>query len=142
MKSESYKINRIGLNNLPKLMVPIKLTNPDNGKEFCTEALIDTGAEKSIFPSMTVRMTGRDFQKTKSNLVINNGLGGKKECYEHDFIVQIMSKGFKEVIWASGAILIDCCEDLKSTPLLGVKNILENLRIEINYPTGELSIHA
>ena len=73
-----------------------------------TDAIIDTGASRSILSSLHVRMTDQEFIESKANLIINSGLGGSLKCYTHSFVVQVLSQDMKRVFWESECISLDC----------------------------------
>ncbi|MEM6816961.1 MAG: hypothetical protein AAF600_21650 [Bacteroidota bacterium] len=114
--------------------VPIKVINPVNGRFALYRCLIDSGADKCMFPDAVVKqmMSVACGPKTKSK-----GIGGIPiESVPHQFMIELMSQDYKEIAWKSEIMKIDCVLHSQIPPLLGSSDFLYNFDIALNYKNG------
>jgi len=123
-----------------KPYLPIIARNPMTGQEASTLALIDTGADVTVFPSWLTDLTGHDLMHYQVKTSITSGLGKSKiPVYRHSFVISILKPDFSGVFCKFRKRLIDCVEDFQDEipPLLGQDDILAKFKITIDYPNSK-----
>lgn len=113
----------------------IRILNPTNrGKYFDTRAIVDTGAENSLFGSEMPPKIGLDVIQDSKGKIRNEGIGGVDLSYLHEVIIQVMTPGFRKVFWQSKILKISSSDKHKrKRGLLGVKDILYHFEIHIDF---------
>ena len=140
MTSVIYKIKYLK-NGALRPFVPILLINPDTGKRFRTEALVDTGADACSFPKYLAELTGHNLKGANVISSVSSGIGCVEiETFKHSFLIGLLDPTGNKVIKWYGRELIDCFDHDNAPPLLGVKNFLKDLIVELNYPKKEIKI--
>lgn len=118
--------------------VPVRITNGENGLSAETWALIDTGADATLFPSKLASDLGH---KLKGLGVRTSVTGGIEQtpitAYAHTFRVELLSADRTRVLWSLRDREIDCVET-DPPILLGVEDFLCHFRLTIDYPREEI----
>jgi hypothetical protein len=120
--------------------LPIRIINPDTKREAITYALVDTGADSSLFPGKLARQVGHAL---KGRGVKSSIAGGIEQTavvtYRHTFRIEILSPDLRRVVWRSRPIEVDCTE-ANPPVLLGVEGFLEHFKLTIDYPKEKLRL--
>lgn len=121
--------------------IPIKITNPDTGLSHTTYALLDTGADDILFPKGIAEETGHNLKGSGVISTNTTGVSGHPiSTWKHSYIISILSKDLKHVLWTSEKILVDCCGHDSIPPLLGFHGFLSNFIIEFDYVSKTIVI--
>jgi len=105
--------------------------NPHLNTSFIANCLLDSGADKCIFPHFIVKKILSVKSGAKSQ---SKGIAGLLiDTYPHDLILELLSQDYKNVIWKSETLKIDCVYRDDIPPLLGSSNFLKNFNIAFNY---------
>ena len=114
--------------------IPIRLRNPLDDLSLDVYALIDTGADASVFPASLATELGHDLKGDGVESHFTYGVGaGKVATYRHTFEVGLISSRSDRIVWTSGRRSIDCVES-GIPPILGVADFLLHFRVTIDYP--------
>ncbi len=121
--------------------VPIRLTNPVNGKKsIITYALLDTGADGCLFSGDIAEKVGHSLQGRGVKSKVNIGIGQfKLAVYKHSFRIELLCPEQKDVVWTSEPLLIDC-SDAEPMVILGMDEFLKNFKITFDYPNEEVTL--
>lgn len=85
-------------------------------------------------PAFIAQLTGHNLKHPDVEKHEMRGISGVPViCYRHTFIIRIASVGFKQKVWESKPILIDCADHSNVIPLFGYKDVLKNLSMSFNY---------
>jgi predicted aspartyl protease len=131
----------------PRASLPIILENPENGLRFQTWALIDTGADHIVVPSVIAELLGHNIHHKKVKKSVCQGAGGRAQTFYHSFrmfVLQIDNKGI--IAPNKAAIKIPKREFavIQNLPimLLGVRDFLEKYVLTIDYPQKTFSVKS
>lgn len=141
MTSVTYSLETHN-NGAMRPFVPIVLVNPNTGQQLKTKALVDTGADACSFPEFIATATGHNLKGVNVTSSVSSGIGGTEiKTWKHSFIIGILDPSNTKVLKWSKLELIDCFEHNNAPPLLGVKNFLKDLKVVIDYPKKEITLH-
>lgn len=122
-------------------MIPIKIINPVNNEEIKAWGLLDTGADKCLFPKGICDVLKIDIKTGRQDGA--TGIeGNSMSTWVHPFKVQLLDPKTGEAIWKSKEIQIGCCEHDNAPILLGWENCMQCLSIRFNYPTKRIVIEV
>lgn len=119
--------------------IPVRITNPDNGKHVDCYALIDTGADGNLFTRKLAEDLLHDFQGDGVLSSVNSGIGGSSDVYKHTFSVGLYGQDLKNIVWESKPALTDCI-DADIPLLLGVAGFLEFFELNVDYPNKTITL--
>jgi predicted aspartyl protease len=100
-------------------IIPVTLIDSES-KKFDTTALIDSGANISIFNYDVAKQLGVEIEKGEE--VFLGGVGGRIKGYIHEIIIEVSGKSFKIPVVLSREYLV-------SFNLLGRKGFFEEFKI-------------
>ncbi|MDO8303487.1 MAG: aspartyl protease family protein [Sedimentisphaerales bacterium] len=121
--------------------LPIRITNPDSGKDIITWGLIDTGADECAIPAKFASVLGHDLDGGTEKQIRTSG--GLKVAYAHTSRIEIFEVKNQEisdtVAYTINNTPIDFMPDLRFC-LLGARSFLSNFILTIDYPRQVFSI--
>ena len=135
----------VDLEGSPKPAIPVILTNPDNGFEYSTWALIDTGADATAIPEYIAKQVYHNVRHQSVKKDVHWGIGGTANVYYHTFRINVLKSDKKgNVDSQQTAIRINkrlfaVIPDLHIM-VLGEDDFLKNYILTINYPRKIFSI--
>ena len=130
-------------NGVIRPLVNIRIINPSTNQYFLARCLLDTGADKCLFPADFALKTGHDLKNDGCENMVAKGLKGVEvTTWLHTFKLELFSEDFKTRIWRSGDFQIGCLEHNKTPPLLGCIGFLEFMNIRFNYTTKKIVIQV
>ena len=120
--------------------LPLKISNPDTGKNLKIAGVVDTGADACLFPAHIAEITGHNLKGDGVKSTITMGIEQNEvPVYKHTFLIELLSPpDYQKVIWSSGEILIDCTE-ANPPVLLGTTDFLRHFKVSIDYPKEQLT---
>lgn len=130
MSARGYPFWAARPGDLPRPYLPIRIINPDSGKELRVYALVDTGADECAFPASFAPVLGHNLQAGQSRRISTGN--GITVAYSHT--TQIVIEDF-----STQDVLVDFMPNL-NTPLLGVKSFLSNFILTVDYPNKTFSL--
>lgn len=114
--------------------MPIRLINPDTNRHIEVKALLDTGADSCMLPKFIAEATGHDLKNRNAKCTNTKGISGiGLECWEHTFVIELISPDGNNTIWRSQPNLMSCVEHDNAPALLGTEQFLKNFKIRFNY---------
>lgn len=118
-----------------------RITNPVTHKFVVSKCLLDSGADRCLFPAGFANMTGHDLKNHGCSVIGSSGINGNEiSSWLHCFKVELLSEDYKQVIWRSKEIDIGCLDHDNTPPLFGYSGFLEFMNIRFNYPTKKIVI--
>ncbi len=130
MSAREYPFWAARPDDLPRPYLPIRIINPDSGKELRVYALVDTGADECAFPASFAPILGHNLQAGQSRRISTGN--GITVAYSHTTRIVIEDFSTQDV-------LVDFMPNL-NTPLLGVKSFLSNFILTVDYPNETFSL--
>ncbi|SFB72095.1 hypothetical protein SAMN04487907_101254 [Zunongwangia mangrovi] len=139
MSRSSYPLTIDNKNQLkPKL--PLKLTNPENGKCISVLALVDSGAEKCTFPMMIAINLGIPLNKSTESKTRTAGISGQGlETYSFKIKIDILNMQRNSIVKTMN-LEVSFIKNNSIPPLVGTADFLENFNLMINYPQKSLTL--
>lgn len=116
--------------DIPRVCLPVTVTNPRTNQSTKVFGLIDTGADECAFPAGYAQVLGHNLQLGFPKQVFTGN--GVTTAYSHTVCMNIEGFEIKD-------ILIDFMPNLH-TPLLGVRSFLSNFILTIDYPNQKFSL--
>lgn len=116
---------------MPKaICTTVRVYNPVRGNNLIINCLLDSGADKCLFPEFiaTSVLSMRSGGKSQSKGIANFPI----DTYPHLLRLELLSTDYNRVIWASKNLTIDCVPH-DVPPLLGSSDFLINFIISFNY---------
>ena len=121
--------------------IPIEIINPKNNKVVSTMALVDTGADHSVFPRFAADQTQLNLKDDAISSETMQGLAESKiEVWKHSFKIHLRSPDRKSVLWRSKEMIIACVEHDNIPPILGFSNFMCHFKITFNHATKKIII--
>jgi hypothetical protein len=74
----------------PKPALPVVLINPDNGFDYFTWAIIDTGADTTVIPEFIAKSLYHDVKHHTVKRDMHWGIGGEVVAYYHTFRINVL----------------------------------------------------
>ena len=130
MPARQYPFYAARPGDLSRPYLPIRIINPDTGKELRVYALVDTGADECAFPASFAPVLGHNLQAGQSRRISTGN--GITVAYSHTTRIVIEDFSTQDV-------LVDFMPNL-NTPLLGVKSFLSNFVLTVDYPNKTFSL--
>ena len=130
MSARQYPFYAARPGDLSRPYLPIRIINPDSGKELRVYALVDTGADECAFPASFAPVLGHNLQAGQSRRISTGN--GITVAYSHTTRIVIEDFSTQDV-------LVDFMPNL-NTPLLGVKSFLGNFVLTVDYPNKIFSL--
>ena len=128
-------------NNVIRPLVNVRIINPVTNQSIQTKCLVDTGADKCVFPENFATILGHDLKNNGCVIENSKGVGGiDVPTWLHTYKIELFTEDFKTRIWKSDSIQIGCLEHNNIFPLLGYIGFLEHMNIRLNYPTKKIVI--
>jgi hypothetical protein len=127
----------------PGPVLPILITNPQNGFEWQTYGLLDTGARSTTIPDFVAKKIGLDIRAGKRETGF--GASGDLTLYLHKCKIDIFhvdSTGFTDdtvVVHTIDSDEIAVLEGLRFV-LLGVDDFLSQFHLQVSYPARSFSV--
>ena len=119
--------------------IPVRISNPRSGISRRLYALVDTGADKCLFPADITVDLGHALKGNGVKDSLNIGIEQKEvSVYLHTFKIELLAPDKTTTVWTSPEMEIDCSE-ANPPVLLGAMDFLRNFRWTIDYP-NELMI--
>jgi len=133
-----YPFVQMGINDMPRPKLPVRIINPHTGQLILTWALIDTGADMCAVPADLAQALGHTLDAVGSNTISTGA--GKGSMYHHTFQIEILKtdlsvvNGFDPnlVVHTIQSSPIACAVGLQ-TVLLGVSGFLQDYILTVNY---------
>jgi hypothetical protein len=124
-------------------ILPINIINPHSGKEFKWHALVDTGADSSLFNRDICDILEHNIRHEDVSTTTNKGISNNilVTTFCHTFIIELYHPNNNEVIWRSKEVLIDCLDEEDSLVLLGANDFLSNFKITFDYRKQKTTVH-
>ncbi|MCD4830407.1 MAG: hypothetical protein K8R02_01205 [Anaerohalosphaeraceae bacterium] len=144
MPISNYPFRKDQISRTPSPLVPVILTNPENGFEFPTWGLIDTGADRTIVPGYIAKEVYHNLKGAEVECDFGSGVGGDVRFYMHTFTMQLLSYDKSNSVTTNPVIEIKkhqfaVCENI-NTLILGVDDFLKDYKLIIDYPKQVFSI--
>lgn len=130
---------------IPSPVLPIRIINPDNGKDYKTWGLIDTGAVQTAIPGHIAETIGHNINAVKS--IPGYGADGALKIYQHSFTIEIFKMDANGIVDADSIIhtisrrRMGVIKDLPLV-LLGVREFLKKFVLTVDYPQGRFSVKS
>ena len=124
-----FSITRPG--DIARPYLPVTIINPDANRQLRVFALIDTGADECAFPASFAPLLGHNLQAGQQRKISTGN--GITIAYSH--ISRLEIEGF-----TTQDVLIDFMPNL-NIPLLGVKSLLSNFILTVDYPNKVFSLN-
>ncbi len=128
---------------VPSPILPIRVTNPDNGFDFDTFGLVDTGADHTSIPEFIAKSLGHNITAVKPSMGI--GAGGTFDVYPHTFQIDVFRTDDKgmvdtdDVVYTIKRRKIGVINGLPFV-LLGVGDFLRRFFLAVDYPSRQFSV--
>ena len=120
-------------NGVLRPWVPVRFATLD--KSIVTNifwSLVDTGADKSLFPQIVPEICKYDLKSGKTENM--QGIeGGAMLTWSHPFIIQLMSNNHADVVWESQPFEIACVEHSNNPPILGFREFISNFKLTVDF---------
>jgi len=130
MPVRNYPFAVIRPGDIARPYLPVTIVNPDTEKKIKVYALIDTGADECAFPGSFAPILGHNLQAGQLKRI--STANGITPAYSHT--TRIIIEGF-----STQDVLVDFMLNLK-IPLLGVKSLLSNFILTVDYPKKLFSL--
>ena len=126
-------------NGVIRPLVNVKITNPATNKSLNVKCLLDTGADKCLFPADFASMTDHDLLNEQCLFENSSGINGTEvKTALHTFRIELFTEDLRTRIWRSNDIQVGCLEHNAAPPLLGYTDFLEFMNIRFNYVTKKI----
>lgn len=138
-----YPFQAQGVFSQPSPILPMLITNPDNGVNFRTWGLIDTGAASTVIPAYIARIIGHNVENVIP--ASGRGAGGKFNVYPHTCLIQIFSMDSNGSVNENDFAITIPPRNIGITDnidrvLLGVHDFLKRYILKIDYHRQVFSI--
>lgn len=143
----NYPFVDINGTGTPKPALPVVLTNPANGFDYSTWALIDTGADSTVIPEFIAKKLYHDIKHQNVQTDVCFGISGSATTYHHTFRLKVLGLNRKgDVLHNKVAIkmnkrLFPVIPGLH-TMVLGEDDFLKKYILTINYPRKTFSLRV
>lgn len=116
--------------------LPITFINPDTGRSFQWDCLIDTGAATCLFTADLAEATGHDLDGESVSPDYRVGVElTRVTVWMHSFRLQLMHPTRPDrFVWESDTTLMACGAHTQVPQILGVRDFLKNFHVGIDYP--------
>lgn len=146
MPIANYPFQSEGPFSEPAPILPLIIINPDNGYEYDTWGLVDTGADASVIPGHIAEYLGHNIEKGKYRPGYTGG--GSTDVYEHKFIIEVLE--MEEDGFVNDNVVVSIPNKgkyigvMRNCPyvLLGVKDFLKKYVLIIDYQKQFFSIRT
>lgn len=127
----------------PAPLVPIRVVNPDNGFDYLTYGLIDTGADSSSIPDFVAKSIGHNLKNVKPERGYT--ADGYADIYPHTCRIEILKVNRKGIVDENKAVHVISDRLVGVLPqlpfvILGVEDFLQEYILTINYPRKIFSV--
>ncbi|HBG78920.1 MAG TPA: hypothetical protein DDW84_08815 [Phycisphaerales bacterium] len=126
-------------------MLWIRIVNPESRKGVIVQAIVDTGAEKIMFPADTAEQLGHNLRAVNSSPM--ETLVGEGEMFAHTTRVDVLAPHRDNIFWPDEKNILHTIEDTEidfvvkgCQFLMGAENFLNEFILEVNYPKRKFSI--
>jgi hypothetical protein len=122
----------------PRPYLPIRLTNPQNGKVFTWDCMIDTGADTCLFSRSLAEALGHNLTGKGVKHSLSCGVEGSPLLtWKHTFILELLHpRQPHQVVWRGRRQKIECVHHDHFPPLLGVQDFLQYFKVTLDYHKG------
>jgi hypothetical protein len=160
-KSHHFPFYQLSKYSTLRPLLPITIVNPENGLEDFTWAIIDTGADRCVFPEYIAKHLYHDMKHKKAKTDYVNTVGSCIKVYKHTFGIKVHSiTGSKNnpkignPIIDIPKILVDVVPSIAENEsgeaihtsfnnvLLGVSDFMCNYILNIDYPKKRFSLRV
>lgn len=124
------------LDGVKRPILPIKIINPQTGKEQKTYGIIDTGADSCALPAFIAIDLGHNLSEGQESS--SSTVGGDVTTWLHTTTIEICGHN-NEVFFKINEAHVEYIENLEHV-ILGVNDFLCNFRLDIDYPNDQFSI--
>jgi hypothetical protein len=131
--------------SVAKPVVPVIIVNPENGFDYSTWALIDTGADTTVIPEDIAKTLYHDVRNPRAKRDKTFGIGGEVDVYMHTFSIKILFSDPAGKIDHNRVAIKIPKRTFAVVPnlhivILGEQDFLKNYVLTINYPRQIFSI--
>lgn len=106
-----------------------------------TKCLLDTGADKCLFPKGIAQITGHNLDHADCDTSNGKGIEGSEiKTWIHSFKIELFTEDLSKRIWKSGIIKVGCIDHDKTPPILGFLDFFQFMNIRFNYVTKKIVI--
>lgn len=121
--------------------LPLIISSSHTPKRLLMPALVDTGADNCLFPSMIARLLKH---KLRSGEPQSFGTAsGKGKAWRHTAEISILTADYNKTLCTISKVPIDFIQKRSALPLLlGVKGFLEKLIILVDYPNQIIAVEV
>lgn len=138
MATEVYHFFNLG-NDVFRPLILTKIINPKNRKSFKFWSLLDTGADKCVFPLGLCNLLEIDLKT--GNLFPTKGVDGNiTNTWEHPFKIEVLKFNSEALFWRSKELQIGCLEHDNISSILGWEGCMEFFNIRFNYASKRITI--
>lgn len=121
--------------------LPLRIVNPDKKLSINCGCLIDTGADKCVFPENVCTILGHNLNGDGVKSSFNSGISGITiTTWQHTFLLELIHPTSRDIVWQSERLLIDCTEHNDLPVILGTEDFLKHFRITIDYPEKMITV--
>lgn len=114
-------------------VLPLIISSLHSPRRLPMTALIDTGADNSLFPSIIAKLLKHKLRSGKPQKF--GTASGKGKAWRHTAEIGILTSDCKKVFCTISKVPIDFIQKRSAFPLLlGVEGFLEKLVVTVDYP--------
>jgi len=116
-----------------KPYIPIVITNPATNLSIVVFAMIDTGADTSVFPENIITPIGCKVTAGRPNATV--GIEGTRiNTWYHPLVIHLVSpKDRKKIVKSLPECEVQCTDKNHAPPLLGTINFLSHFNLSVLY---------
>jgi predicted aspartyl protease len=127
----------VPLGGILRPWLPIKIINPHTQLFSYTYGLVDTGADECCVPDSIAQSLGHNITNGRYKEI--GGVGSRAVAYSHTTKIEIYDGRSAKLVYTIDETCIDCVVGC-TVVLLGVKQFLDNFKLNVDYPQKTFSI--
>lgn len=138
MTKALYSFRKVDGHKCLQPYVPVNIINPYTGSCCAISCLLDSGADKCLFPDFIVKQLGSVACGPQNQ---STGISGSSiDTRPHQLKLELLFQDYKQVFWTSDILKIDCADHDNVPPLLGSSDFLCNFNVTFNYKNGQVIV--